>query len=70
VHEVYLEKIAENDFKRLPTTTFHRIIPKIRDLDESPRPSGCRKLADSKNDCNLNIESIASKTGMKNLLDI
>jgi len=49
VHEVYLERAAENDLKRLPATTFHRIIPKIRILAENPRPSGCRKLTGSKN---------------------
>jgi mRNA interferase RelE/StbE len=50
VYEVYLEKAAENDLKRLPTTGFHRIIPQIRTLAENPRPSGCRKLTGSKND--------------------
>jgi mRNA interferase RelE/StbE len=50
VYEVYVEKSAENDLKRLPTTTFHRIISKIKALAENPRPSGCRKLTGSKND--------------------
>jgi mRNA interferase RelE/StbE len=44
VYEVYIEKAAENDLKRLPITTFHRIIPQIGALAENPRPSGCRKL--------------------------
>jgi mRNA interferase RelE/StbE len=50
VYEVHFEKAAENDLKRLPTTTFHRIIPQIRALAENPRPLGCRKLTSSKND--------------------
>jgi mRNA interferase RelE/StbE len=50
VYEVYIEKAAENDLKRLPTTTFHRIIPHIRALAEDPRPSNCRKLTGSKDD--------------------
>jgi mRNA interferase RelE/StbE len=55
VYEVYIEKTAENDIKRLPTTTFHRIISQIRALAENPRPSGCRKLTGSKNDWRIRI---------------
>ena len=55
MYEVYLERAAENDLKRLPTTTFQRIIPQIRALAENPRPSGCRKLAGSKNDWRIRI---------------
>jgi mRNA interferase RelE/StbE len=55
VYEVYLERAAENDLKRLPTTTFHRIIPQIRILAENPRPSGCRKLTGSKNDWRIRV---------------
>jgi len=55
VYEVYLEKAAENDLKRLPTTTFHRIIPHIKALAENPRPSSWRKLAGSKNDWRIRI---------------
>jgi mRNA interferase RelE/StbE len=39
VYEVHLERAAENDLKRLPTTTFHRIIHQIKALAENPRPS-------------------------------
>jgi mRNA interferase RelE/StbE len=55
VYEVYLERSAENDLKRLTTTTFHRIIPQIRILAENPRPSGCRKLTGSKNDWRIRV---------------
>ena len=55
MYEVYLEKAAENDLKRLPTTTFHRIIPHIKALAENPRPSSCRKLTGSKNDRRIRI---------------
>ena len=55
MYEVYLERAAENDLKRLPTTTFQRIIPQIRALAENPRPSGCRKLAGSKNDWRIRV---------------
>jgi len=55
VYEVHLERASENDLKRLPTTTFHRIIPQIRALAENPRPSGCRKITSSKNDWRIRI---------------
>jgi len=55
VYEVYLEKAAENDLKRLPTTTFHRIIPHIKALAGNPRPTSCRKLTGSKNDWRIRI---------------
>jgi mRNA interferase RelE/StbE len=55
VYEVYLEKSAENDLKRLPTSVFDRIIPQIKSLAENPRPSGCRKITGSKNDWRIRI---------------
>jgi mRNA interferase RelE/StbE len=55
VYEVYLERSAENDLKRLPTSIFHRIISQIKALAESPRPSGCRKISGSKNDWRIRI---------------
>jgi mRNA interferase RelE/StbE len=55
VYEVYLERSAENDLKRLPAPTFHRIIPQIKTLAENPRPSGCRKITASKNDWRIRI---------------
>jgi mRNA-degrading endonuclease RelE of RelBE toxin-antitoxin system len=42
VYEVYLERSAENDLKRLPTSVFHRIIPQIKSLAESPRPGAVK----------------------------
>jgi mRNA interferase RelE/StbE len=55
VYEVYLERSAENDIKRLPTSIFHRIIPQIKALAENPRPSGARKITGSKNDWRIRI---------------
>ena len=55
MYEVYVEKAVENDLNRLPITTFQRIIFHIRSLAENPRPSGCRKLAGSKNDWRIRI---------------
>jgi mRNA interferase RelE/StbE len=55
VYEVYLERSAEIDLKRLPTSIFHRIIPQIKTLSGNPRPSGCRKITGSKNDWRIRI---------------
>jgi mRNA interferase RelE/StbE len=55
VYEVYIERTAENDLKRLPTSTFHRIILHIKALAENPRPANCRKLTGSKNDWRIRI---------------
>ncbi len=55
MYEVYVEKAAENDLKRLPTSTFDRIAYQIKTLAENPRPSGCRKLTGSKNDWRVRI---------------
>ena len=55
MYEVYVEKTAENDLKRLPTATIQRIIFQIRTLGENPKPPGCRKLTGSKNDWRIRI---------------
>ena len=55
MYEVLIERTAEHDLKSLPTTLFNRIIPRIKALAEIPRPSGCHKLAGSKNDWRIRI---------------
>jgi mRNA interferase RelE/StbE len=55
VYEVYLERAAERDLRRLPVETFHRIVPRIRALADDPRPPGCRKLTGSDNDWRIRI---------------
>ncbi len=55
MYEVYLERSAENDLKRLPTSTFDRIVHQIKTLARNPRPSGCRKITGSKNDWRIRI---------------
>ncbi len=53
--EVYLERAAERDLRRLPAADFQRIIPHIKALAENPRPSGCHKITGSKNDWRIRI---------------
>jgi mRNA interferase RelE/StbE len=50
VFEVFLERAAEADLKRLSKENFNRLIPHIRFRAQDPRPSGCRKLSGSPND--------------------
>ena len=55
MYEVYLEKAAERDLRRLSEKIFGRIVPKIRALAENPRPYGCRKITGSRNDWRIRI---------------
>jgi mRNA interferase RelE/StbE len=55
VYEVFLERTAERDLKRLSAENFHRIIPHIKALAENPRPAGCRKLTGARNDWRIRI---------------
>jgi mRNA interferase RelE/StbE len=55
MYEIYLERAAERDLRKLSAETFHRIIPRIHALADNPRPPGCRKLAGSDNDWRIRI---------------
>jgi len=50
VYEVFLERMAERDLRRLPSAEFQRVIAAIKALAQDPRPAGCRKLAGSRRD--------------------
>jgi len=49
VYEVYLERAAERDLKALPIQNFQPIISRVKTLTDNPRPTGCRKIAGSRN---------------------
>jgi mRNA interferase RelE/StbE len=55
VYEVYLERAAERDLRRLSADYFRRIIRQIKALSETPRPVGCRKITGSKNDWRIRM---------------
>jgi mRNA interferase RelE/StbE len=55
VYEVYLERAAEHDLKRLPIEIYRRVIDDIKGLTADPRPSGCRKISGSKSDWRIRI---------------
>lgn len=55
MYEVFLERAAQRDLKRLSPANFRRVIPRIKALAQNPRPSGCHKIAGSKNDWRIRI---------------
>ncbi|MBW1683082.1 MAG: type II toxin-antitoxin system RelE/ParE family toxin [Deltaproteobacteria bacterium] len=55
MYEVFLERRAERDLKRLPPDVFQRIIPFLKALSQDPKPAGCRKLVGSKNDWRIRV---------------
>ena len=38
MYEIYLEIGAEKDLKKLQVEDFHRVISKVKDLADNPRP--------------------------------
>lgn len=57
MYEIYLERAAERDLKRIVALDFQRLISSIRELAVEPRPSGCRKITGSKGDWRIRVGS-------------
>ena len=55
MYEIVLERQAEKDLKRLPPDIFHRVVPYLKQLEEDPKPHGCRKLSGSADDWRIRI---------------
>ena len=55
MYEVLIERSAERDLKSLPAALFTRIVPRIKALADTPRPTGCHKLAGSRNDWRIRV---------------
>ena len=55
MYEVYLEQAAERELRNLPKEVFNRIISRIKNLAENPRPAGCRKIIGSKKDWRIRV---------------
>ncbi|HDH58022.1 MAG TPA: type II toxin-antitoxin system RelE/ParE family toxin [Bacteroidetes bacterium] len=55
MHEVYLERAAERDLKRLSEDNFRNIISHIKELGINPRPPGCRKITRSGSDWRIRV---------------
>jgi mRNA interferase RelE/StbE len=55
MYRVLLERAAEKDLARLSSEIHDRVIAAIQGLATNPRPTGCRKLAGSKNDWRIRV---------------
>jgi mRNA interferase RelE/StbE len=55
VYEIYIERKAERDLKKLELDIFHRIILNIKTLSKNPKPPGSRKITGSKNDWRIRV---------------
>lgn len=55
MYEVFLERRAERDLKRLASGDFHRVIARIKALADDPRPAGCRKIFGSESDWRIRV---------------
>lgn len=55
MYEVYLERGAERDLKKLSAEDYQHVIPYIKALAENPRPPGCRKIVSSKRDWRIRV---------------
>ncbi len=55
MHEIYLERTAEKDLRKLDKTIFKRIIIRIKELSKNPHPRGCKKIVGSQNDWRIRI---------------
>jgi len=55
VYEVYLERHAERDLRRLSAENFRRIITRIKALADNPRPPGCRKIVGAENEWRIRV---------------
>lgn len=55
MYEIFIERRAERDLKRLPPEEFSRIIRAVRVLATEPRPAGCRKIEGSKSDWRVRV---------------
>jgi mRNA interferase RelE/StbE len=48
---------AKKELKDLPSAAVGRLLPKIRELADNPRPAGCRKLHGYKDRWRIRVES-------------
>ena len=54
-YELFIERRAEKDLKKLDASLFRQIAEKIKSLPENPHPLGSRKLSGSQNDWRIRI---------------
>lgn len=55
MYSILLERTAEKELTRLSDEVHDRVIVALKGLARNPRPSGCRKLAGTKNDWRIRV---------------
>jgi mRNA interferase RelE/StbE len=55
VYDIYIEKAAERDLKKLPAADFERIIPHLKSLAEDAKPPGSRKISGTEHDWRIRV---------------
>lgn len=55
MYDIYIEKTAERDLKKLPAADFERIIPHLKSLAEDARPPGSRKISGTEHDWRIRV---------------
>lgn len=55
MYEVFLERAAERDLRRLSKEEYYRMIDHIKALARDPRPPSGRKLTGSKSDWRIRV---------------
>lgn len=55
MYDIYIEKAAERDLKKLPVADFERIIPHLKSLAEDARPPGSRKISGTEHDWRIRV---------------
>ena len=49
-YQVLFSKVAAKELRRLPNEIIERVITKAKELENEPRPPGCKKLVGEKED--------------------
>ena len=55
MYEIFIERRAERDLKRMPAEDFSRVSRAVRAPATEPRPAGCRKIEGSKSDWRIRV---------------
>lgn len=55
MYDIYIEKAAERDLKKLPAADFERIIPHLKSLAEDAKPPGSRKISGTEHDWRIRV---------------
>ena len=54
-YQIIIPKPVQKQLKKLPSTIYSQVIPKISNLQENPRPQGVKKLKGFDNEYRIRI---------------